>query len=66
MRDAAKHAEPEPEFISIAEGARIIETSVATLRRRLRDGSLRGYRLKRSRLIRLRREDLVALLEPLS
>jgi len=54
-----------PEFITVAEGARLLQVSVSALRLRIRRRELRAYRLRRSRLIRLKREDVLALLEPL-
>ncbi len=51
-------------FVTVAEGARILQISVSSLRQRIRRGEVRAFRLHRSRLIRLRREDIVSLLEP--
>jgi excisionase family DNA binding protein len=49
---------------TIAEAAEYLNTSPQFVRRRIADGTLPAYRLKGSRLIRIRREDLDALKYP--
>ncbi len=43
-------------LISLAEAAEVLGVSVKTIRRRIADGSIRGYRV--GRLIRVNKEDL--------
>lgn len=54
----------EAEFLTPAAAAQLLGISLSTLRLRIRRGEVKAYRLRRSRLIRLRHEDVVALLEP--
>lgn len=62
----AKPRKPAPaEFISLAEAATQLAVSERTLRRRVADGSLPAERLQNSRLIRVRRSDVDALLRPI-
>lgn len=49
-------------FTSLQRGALMYDTSVDTLRRRIRDGSLPAYR--NGRLIRVKVSDLEALFRP--
>ncbi|WP_076051908.1 helix-turn-helix domain-containing protein [Mycobacterium colombiense] len=49
---------------TIAEAAEILNVSKQFVRRRIADHTLPAYRLKGSRLIRIRREDLDALKVP--
>ncbi len=53
----------EAEFLTPAAAAELLGISISTLRGRIRGGELKAYRLRRSRLLRLRREDVLALLE---
>lgn len=55
----------EAEFLTPAAAAQLLGISVSSLRGRIRRGEVRAYRLRRSRLLRLRREDVVDLLEPI-
>jgi excisionase family DNA binding protein len=50
---------------TINEAAEYLNTSAKFIRRRVADGSLPAYRLRGSRLIRIRREDLDALKQPI-
>jgi excisionase family DNA binding protein len=50
---------------TINEAAEYLNTSTKFIRRRIADGSLPAYRLRGSRLIRIRREDLDALKQPI-
>lgn len=53
------------EFLTPAQCAEVLGVSVSLIRAMLRDGRLRARRLRGSRLIRIAREDVLALLEPL-
>lgn len=53
------------EFISLEEAADILGVTTRTIRRRIADGSLRAYRIRNSRLIRLNEADVRGLLEPI-
>ncbi len=50
--------------VDIATAAQMLGTSTKFIRRRIADGSLKAYRLKGSRLIRIEVADLDALKEP--
>lgn len=50
--------------ISLQEAAAILDVSVVTVRRRIADGTLPAHRIKGSRLIRVDRADVEALLRP--
>ena len=50
--------------ISLQDAASILGVSVDTVRRRIADGSLPAQRITGSRLIRVSRADVEALLEP--
>lgn len=52
--------------IDIATAATILNTSPKFIRRRIADGTLKAYRLKGSRLIRIDRADLEALKQPIT
>jgi excisionase family DNA binding protein len=54
----------KPGDVDIATAAAQLNTSTKFIRRRIADGTLPAYRLKGSRLIRIRREDLEALKQP--
>lgn len=56
--------DPGPSWLSPAQAALLLGVSVSTLRGRIRRGELRAYRLRGSRLLRLRLADVEALLEP--
>jgi excisionase family DNA binding protein len=53
-------------FVDIAGAAEELGTSTKFIRRRIADGSLPAFRIKGSRLIRIRRSDLEALRQPVS
>ncbi len=57
-------APPDSGDVSIADAAREIGTDQKFVRRRILDGTLPAYRLKGSRLIRIRRDDLDAIKVP--
>jgi excisionase family DNA binding protein len=52
----------EPEFIVLTAAAVVLDCSPRTLRRRIAEGHLTGYKMAGSREIRVRRSDLYALL----
>jgi excisionase family DNA binding protein len=56
--------EPSDELISVAEAAKILQVSVPTVKRWLRDGRLPAYHLG-PRYVRIRRADLQRVLRPL-
>jgi len=55
----------QKEFFSVKEAAEFLGLSVSTIRRYIYDHRLRAYKVAGERLIRIRREDLEALLEPM-
>jgi excisionase family DNA binding protein len=58
-------ASPVSRDLTIAEAAEDTNTDPKFIRRRISDGTLKAYRLKGSRLIRIRRADLEALKQPI-
>jgi excisionase family DNA binding protein len=58
------NAPETPQVVDIAGAAKIIGTSIMFIRRRIADGSLKAFRLKGSRLIRIDVSDLETLKEP--
>lgn len=52
------------ELFSVQEAAEFLGLSVSTIRRYIRDGRLPAYRVAGERLLRVRRDDLKALLSP--
>ncbi len=50
------------EFLTPAQVAALLQISLSSVRGRIRRGELRAYRLRGSRLLRVRREDAEALL----
>ena len=58
--------EQEPkELLSVQEAADFLGLSVSTIRRYIRDGRLPAYRVAGERLLRIKRSDLEALLDPI-
>jgi excisionase family DNA binding protein len=55
---------PRPENLTIEQAAVELGTSIMFVRRRIADKTLPAFRLKGSRLIRIRRHDLEALKVP--
>ncbi|HKH51846.1 MAG TPA: helix-turn-helix domain-containing protein [Mycobacterium sp.] len=55
---------PPAADVDISGAAGELKTSKKFVRRRIADGSLPAYRIKGSRLIRIRRADLEALKQP--
>ena len=56
--------QPDAKKVDIATAAGIAGTSTKFIRRRIADGTLRAYRIKGSKLIRLDLADVHALLQP--
>jgi excisionase family DNA binding protein len=56
---------PSSTFMSIADAAADCGLSVKTIRRRIADGTLPGYRPPRSRAIRVKRSDVEKLMRPI-
>jgi len=54
----------QPPAVGIAAAAELLGVSTKFIRRRIADGSLKAYRLRGSRLIRIDVADLDALREP--
>lgn len=57
-------AEDHNEFLSLKDAAALIPCSVCTLRRRIADGQLPAY--KTGRILRVKRGDLEALMQPVN
>ncbi|NLB94451.1 MAG: helix-turn-helix domain-containing protein [Armatimonadetes bacterium] len=53
-----------PEVLTAKQAKDFLQISDSTLRRYIRKGKLKAYRLAGERDLRFRREDLLALLEP--
>lgn len=54
---------PRP-YLTIRETAALLALSVRTIHRYIAEGKLRAYRVAGERSIRIKREDVEALLEP--
>jgi excisionase family DNA binding protein len=61
---AAVASAPQTTYESVADAARRCHVSTKTIRRRIAEGQLTGYRLAGSHLIRLNPADVDALLRP--
>ena len=59
MRDPSRHR-----YFSILEAAEYLGVTTRTIRQMIADGRLTGYRLG-ARVIRLRREDIDAAMQPI-
>ncbi|HHX40984.1 MAG TPA: helix-turn-helix domain-containing protein [Armatimonadetes bacterium] len=57
-------AREAPEVLTAKQAKDFLQISDSTLRRYIRKGKLKAYRLAGERDLRFRREDLLALLEP--
>lgn len=55
---------PQPEFITQVEAAQLLACSVDTIRRRIAQGRLTGYRLG-GRVIRVDRSEVLSLARPI-
>ncbi|MER3410767.1 MAG: hypothetical protein C4305_07205 [Thermoleophilia bacterium] len=56
---------PRP-YLTIRETAALLALSVRTIHRYIAEGKLRAYRVAGERSIRIKREDVEALLEPVA
>lgn len=54
----------QKELFSVQEAANFLGLSVSTIRRYIYDRRLPAYRVANERLLRIRRDDLEALLDP--
>lgn len=64
-KQAAAASEAGVVWISPAEAAALLGISLSAMRLRIRRREVPAFRLRRSRLLRLRRADVLSLLEPL-
>ena len=64
LRQEAIKGQTRKELFSVQEAAEFLGLSVSTVRRYIRDGRLPAYRVAGERLLRIRRDDLEALLRP--
>ena len=55
----------QKELLSVKEAAEFLGLSVSTIRRYIYDRRLPAYKIAGERLVRIRREDLEALLDPM-
>ncbi len=55
----------QKELLSVKEAAEFLGLSVSTIRRYIYDRRLPAYKVAGERLVRIRREDLEALLNPM-
>ncbi|MET4049917.1 excisionase family DNA binding protein [Rhodococcus sp. UYP5] len=53
-----------PDFVNLEEAAQIWGVEVQTIRRRIADGTLTGYRLPKTRALRVDRDELYKSAEP--
>ncbi|WP_433956008.1 excisionase family DNA-binding protein [Janibacter indicus] len=56
---------PARRWVSLDDAAAYVSVSPLTIRRRIADGSLTGYRLGRSRTIRIDLDELDEMLRPI-
>ncbi|PXX59850.1 hypothetical protein DFR70_111237 [Nocardia tenerifensis] len=54
-----------PRYVSLAKGAEFIDSSVRTIRRRISDGTITGYRVPGCRSIRVDLNELEILMKPM-
>lgn len=54
-----------PPYLTIRETAAMLALSSRTIHRHIAEGKLKAYRVAGEKVIRIRREDVEALLEPL-
>lgn len=61
----ADAAAPRRRYVSLDDAAAYLSLSTLTIRRRIADGSLTGYRIGRSRTIRIDLDELEQMLRPI-
>ncbi|CAM4518650.1 DNA-binding protein [Nocardia ninae] len=54
-----------PRYVSLTKGAEFTGTSVRTMRRRISDGTITGYRVPGCRSIRVDLNELETLMKPM-
>ncbi|MGX1762802.1 helix-turn-helix transcriptional regulator [Nocardia brasiliensis] len=54
-----------PRYVSLAKAAEFTDSSVRTIRRRISDGTITGYRVPGCRAIRVDLNELEALMKPM-
>lgn len=59
------HPNPEPEYLRLSSAAALLDVNERTVANWIKDGRIQAYRMG-PRQIRIRRDDLEALLAPLS
>ena len=65
-RDEGRTDVRAPELLTKQQAAEYLQVSLPTINNYLRRGLLRAYKLPGGRLVRIKREDLLALLEEMS
>ncbi|MER3418698.1 MAG: hypothetical protein C4343_06320 [Chloroflexota bacterium] len=65
-RDEGRTDVSAPELLTKQQAAEYLQVSLPTINNYLRRGLLRAYKLPGGRLVRIKREDLLALLEEMS
>lgn len=66
MPNAKPNSKPqvqEPDFITREDAARLLSVSIQLIDKKIRDGSLTAFKWGGSRCVRIRRGDVLALLE---
>ncbi len=64
--DQARTGVSAPDLLTKQQAAEYLQVSLPTINSYLRRGLLRAYKLPGGRLVRIKREDLLALLEEMS
>lgn len=62
---SAANARVYPRYVSLTKAADFTDSSVRTIRRRISDGTIQGYRVPGCRAIRVDLNELEALLKPI-
>ncbi|CAB4735110.1 unannotated protein [freshwater metagenome] len=62
---ATKSATDRPRWLSLPDAAAWVSLSVETIRRRIAAGDLRAYRCGKGKSIRVKTDDLEAMMRPL-
>ncbi|MDR0285235.1 MAG: helix-turn-helix domain-containing protein [Propionibacteriaceae bacterium] len=64
MRSTPTPVVVSPNWFTLKDAARHTGTSTDTLRRRINDGQLPAYYVGKSRMVRVKRDDVDALMRP--